>query len=629
VSEANRHDLLVGAFGFLLTVGALAGAGAILIFALALSRGGGAVPGRWLVLLMVACFGVAVIVASLRSMKKASARRSLTVGIAGAGIVITAASAVRTLRDIGGVGTVDLLTLFAGVTVVVASPWVAALAERWHLIDRFAAIGVRAAETAPDKPDTIGATEWVAVLIGLVLLIGALAYVLPTGTLGHDESVYATQARFWLDGSPNTGVGVYRPVGMPMVAWGVLQFSESEVALRVVATLIGLGAVATMWAIGRIMLGSAAALLGTATFAVSESYLRRANEFLNDLAAAGLLLATLFAIWLHFERRPGRWWLLTAAPIAAAAYYMRYGSAFGLVVIAVVGGAIWWRSLRDSWRQIAATAGILGMLLLPHLWYSQRLTGSPLGVIRASRDHAGGSGGLGLDDYVEWFPEVLTGTFGAILIVAGIVYTILLAIEARRDARLGAAARTSGFLTLSAVGMTILLGLFTHGEPRFIFMPMMALLLVGGRAAAVLLEQMPGRSRQAGIAALVLLLGYALVSGAGQMHNRMERVTTSRDVVAESSELVRHDAGAGSCTVYAAQVPQVTWYSACATYKFGEEGPIADANYLVVFAEARQPTKAQLEALLAGTSNLLAVVPDDGGPYGDGHVFDLGGVPEQ
>lgn len=52
----------------------------------------------------------------------------------------------------------------------------------------------------------------------------------------------------------------------------------------------------------------------------------------------------------------------------------------------------------------------------------------------------------------------------------------MLLTAARGDPRYGSAARTAVFLTVTAVAMTLLLGRFTHGEPRFLFMPMMALL---------------------------------------------------------------------------------------------------------------------------------------------------------
>ncbi|MEV8308090.1 hypothetical protein AB0P36_12175 [Streptomyces flavidovirens] len=33
--------------------------------------------------------------------------------------------------------------------------------------------------------------------------------------LGHEEAVYANKVRSWVEGTPDAGWGVYRPVGLP------------------------------------------------------------------------------------------------------------------------------------------------------------------------------------------------------------------------------------------------------------------------------------------------------------------------------------------------------------------------------------------------------------------------------
>jgi Dolichyl-phosphate-mannose-protein mannosyltransferase len=607
-------------FGLAVGLGLLAAVGAAGVFALALARGGGAIPGRWLTLLAVACTGAAMILVSRFGVATASSPGVAT-GIAAAGVVTAAAAGARLVLGGDAVGPLDVAVIAAGLAVVAGSPFIAALIGRSGLV---AAIARRAV----DQPDTqagagLGTAEWVAVALGLVLIAVALGYVLSDGTLGHDESAYAVKARSWIEGTPSTGFESYRPVGIPVVGWLALQLSDSIVALRVAATIISVGVVAAMWAIGRTMLSPAAALIGTATFMVSESFLRRGTEFLNDIGSAGLLLVTVFFIWLHFERHPERWWLLAAAPAAAATFYVRYGALFGLVVIAALGAAIWFRRLGESRRQIAATAGLFVVLLIPHFWYSNQLTGSVLGVLRAARAHGEGAGGFGIDDYVGFFPERLAGTFGAVVMVVGIVYTIMVVLAARRDERRGAAARTAGYLTLAALLMTGLLGLFTHGEPRFVFMPLMALLLVGGQGVAALLGRVPGPARRVSVAALVVLLAYALASGAGEMHNRLDNISAARDVVADTAALVHEEAGGASCTINAAYLPQITWYSECSTYQFDDEAAPADRAFLVVFARSdRRPTDEEFAALVGvGNPAPLAVVADEAQVYGDGYVY--------
>jgi Dolichyl-phosphate-mannose-protein mannosyltransferase len=616
-------------FGFLLGVGALATAAALSGFAIALVRGGGTGAARWLALVAVVGIGGAVVVAGFSGATWTT--RSVAVGFAGAGAATAIAVAVRWVVDGGKIGPLEIAVLGVGIGGIVAAPWLAERATRASVVGRFASLSDRIAAKVARSGDaeavdgrTARLSEVLLILAGTFVLIAALAYVLPSGPLGHDESVYALKARSWLEGTPATGFGIYRPVGIPAVGWIVLHFSDTEVAFRSAAVLLSAATAITMWAVGRTMLGPSAALLGTALFVVSESFLRRATEFLNDLSSAALLLVVMFFVWLHFERYPDRWWLLAAAPAAAAAYYFRYGTVLSLVVIAVLAGTIWYRRLIASRWRIAATAGLLLLLLLPHFAYSRRITGSAFGVLQSARTAVGGGGG-GLADYAGWIPEHLAGTFGAVVIVAGVVYTIMIVLRARDDARNGAEARTAVFLTLTALVTTVLLGLFTHGEPRFVYLPLMALLLVGARAAVMLLAATPVVPRRIAIGVLAVVVAYALASGAAGMHNRMAGITGSRDVLAETGFSVKAAAAGSACTVESAYIPELTWYSVCATHDFGWDGPDGDAAYLVLFDESdRQPSQAELDAMLSQTSGVpLVVVPDDDDVYGDGEVYEF------
>lgn len=632
--EASLWPVTLSAF--LATTGVLAGAGAMAGFAVAVVRGGGAAAPRWLILIAVAGLGGALIAAPFAAPGSPGTRRAITIGIASAGAVTATAVAIRWLPDTGGIGPFEIGVFTAGVAVAVSAPWLAKTLVETRAVDRLTA-AARKIERDLDRsdgadsassPPRLRSAELALVGLGVVALIAALAYVLPVGPLGHDEAVYALKARSWLEGTPATGFGVYRPVGMPVVGWVVLHISDSEVAFRAVATVLAVATAVTMWAIGRTMLSPAAALLGTGAFVVSESFLRRATEFLNDLTSAGMLLVAMFFVWFHFERYPNRWWLLAVAPAASAAYYLRYGTTLGLVVIFVVAGAIWFRRLAESRRQLMATAALLVVLLIPHFWYSQRLTGSFLGVFRAARTAVGGGGG-GLADYAEWFPEHLAGTFGAIMMVGGVMFTTMLVILAWRDSRHAPAARTASFLTVTAVVTTFLIGVFTHGEPRFVFLPLMALLLVGGQAVAVLLGATAEIPHRAAAAALIAVVGYALATGAGSMHNRLDSITGSRDVLAETGSVIFLDAGGESCTVESAYIPQLTWYSVCATFGFGYDGPDGEAAYLVLFEDSdRQPSESQLDEMLAETTGVpVKVVPDDDDVYGDGYVYEFVATP--
>jgi hypothetical protein len=142
---------------------------------------------------------------------------------------------------------------------------------------------------------------------------------------------------------------------------------------------------------------------------------------------------------------------------------------------------------------------------------------------------------------------------------------------------------------------------------------------------AVLLRRLAETPRRVAAGVLIAVAAYALATGGGAMANRMDAITGSRDVLAETGAVVHDDAGGESCTVQAAYIPQITWYSVCATFGFGYAGPLGDAAYLTLFEDSdRQPTNDQLNSLLAETSDTpITVVPDDDDVFGDGYVYEL------
>ncbi|MGI9528463.1 MAG: glycosyltransferase family 39 protein, partial [Acidimicrobiia bacterium] len=166
-----------------------------------------------------------------------------------------------------------------------------------------------------------------AVALGLTAIL-AVTYlmILSNGPLGNDEATYAVKARSWLEGTPSTGFYIYRPVGMPAIGWMVLQVSDSEVAFRLVGVAAAVATLGGMWGVGRRLFSPAAGLLAAAAIGSATSWLRRVPEFLNDIITTGLLLWIMFVIWRHFEdpEQP-RWRVTLAAPLAAAAFYLRYG----------------------------------------------------------------------------------------------------------------------------------------------------------------------------------------------------------------------------------------------------------------------------------------------------------------
>ena len=540
--------------------------------------------------------------------------RPMIAGMATAGVTASAAALLAAMIGTG-FDRFIVMGLIASIGIVVVSVPVGQWLARNDRIVHMANATVDPSVIIEPRRSSVGRADFVVVGAIVALLAIGLAIVVPDGPFGHDESVYALKARSWTAGTPDTGWAIFRPLGLSWLGVGVLAVSESEVAFRAVAVGLAVATIATMFVAGRLLFDRPTAILGTLVFMSTASFLRRATEFLNDVVSAGLLLAAMVAIWYHFERKPNAWWIVLAAPFAAAAYYFRYGSALPLGIIAVVSTVVWHRRLIEAWRPILATALALGVLLVPHFVLAMDATGSPFGIFTTARVAVGGGGG-GLVDYLGWLPSRLAGPIGASLLALSAVYAALLGWRVRERPDLAPETRTVMFTVATAVIVTIALGSFTHGEPRFVFLPLMLAVLTGARAVSGAWHLLRPRAATvaAGLAAVVLIAGFG--TGVWHMAGGLGDVTESRRILVDSSEAIRADAPVGPCAIQSSYVPQLTWYSECATYLFSQPLPATPSNYLVVFANGkRQPTGTGLDEVIATTDGSPFVTIDD--PFGE------------
>jgi 4-amino-4-deoxy-L-arabinose transferase-like glycosyltransferase len=627
-ADTTRADnrLGVGALAFFVTVTTVLGLLGVVIAVPVLVRGVSTAKVSAIALAFALSATASIVIARRADLAQDPQRLQtpIAIGIAAGALVIAVAAVANTIRSSNGFGWADGLAIGLCVGVALVTHPLA----RWLSHGNRVSTGV---DAVVDRRDEVGphhdgrptSSDAVIVTVGLIVLAIGLVVILPNGPFGHDESIYALKAREWISGTPSTGWAVYRPVGMSVLGWFVLQFSSSEVAFRFVAAGISLATIATMWVAGRVMYDRATATVGAAVFLSTGSFLRRATEFLNDVSSAGLLLAAMVVIWYHFERKPSGWWLVAVAPFGAAAYYMRYGSALALSIIALISIVIWHRELIASWKQITVTAAVLIGLLVPHFVWAIDLTGSPLGIFESASTSVGGGGG-GLSDYLRWLPSHLAGPIGAALMGMAVLYLVAVLVYARRDsARYGSEARTVAFSMATAVVVTIALGTFTHGEPRFVYLPLMLALLTGARAATLVWSELRSRPRLiiTVIAAAVFAVGFT--AGVGHMSRALKGITDSRDVLVGASDVVRTDAGSSPCEIRSSYVPQLTWYAVCSTYLFSRPIPESDPAYLVLFENGkRQPVGADLESEISATDGEPPVfIDDEYDKIGDGLVF--------
>lgn len=628
-SNPRAQSVAPFVFGFFVALAVLGLAAFVAGYVIAALRGGGAGLARlapWVVVGSAVAAVAASPLVHMDGQNRGNETRGITLGVAAAAVLTAFGVTSRDFTNLSNVGPLQLTVATLSILVALSAPLLGRTMVRFRLADRIASSMIQPKNGAAEPiVSTSSSVNTYTLLGGAIALAIGLAIVLATGPLGHDESVYALKARSWLEGTPATGWEIYRPIGVSIIGWVVLQFSASEVAFRSAAIALSIATVATMWFTGRIMFTTSAAWIGTAVFVASASYLRRATEFLNDLAAAGFLIATMLAIWYYFERRPQSWWLVAAAPLAASAYYMRYGSALGLAVIGLFTVIVWGPNLLRSWRQIITTAAATLALLAPHFVYALDQTGSITGIFRSASTSVGGGGG-GLGHYVEWLPRHLAGRLGAAVMLAAAIYTVVVIVRAVRsssDSDIRPEARTVAFLTGVAITLTIALGLFTHGEPRFVFMPLMAILLVGGQALVGVASRLQRTPKLVLASMLAISIAVFFSGSIVRMSQGMDRITGQRDVIVGAADAVRNDVGGGDCVIRSSYVPQLTWYAVCSTYTFSQPAPAVDPAYLIVFENGkRQPTGSELEnEITAADDDLVAVVDDPYDKIGDGYIY--------
>lgn len=463
------------------------------------------------------------------------------------------------------------------------------------------------AEGKPVAARLLRPRQEAAALTALVTAyIASSAWVLRIpAVLGHDESVYALMARHWLSGTPSTGAAAHRAPLLPLLGLPTLAAGGGEMALQSLGVVSGVVALAGVWWLGRMIRGPAAGLAAAAVFISSPYVMQAGTEFLTDLPATALLVLMAALLWqqLAVRREPNRL-LLLVAPLAWAAYELRYGSALVVIVIFLTSAVLFRHTIRAHLRLVTATLALLAALLVPHLVNSAVDLGHPFDRILATADVAGRAYlGEGVVDYVRWFPVRLAGPIAALLMAVGLVGALVRWITHRRGAHRDGTAtpgRALTFLVVPALLHVAAIGIASHGEPRFVFVAI-ALLCVAG--AAVTTDLLTTMARRASRATWVALIGVVLVVALAVQSALVVRwVAVGRSaserhyaVLLESARALDRRAGE-RCSVLTSYGPQITWLTGCATYHFGsppapgrEESLTDDAWMLLYQGGKRQP----------------------------------------
>ncbi|MBA3463597.1 MAG: glycosyltransferase family 39 protein [Deltaproteobacteria bacterium] len=423
---------------------------------------------------------------------------------------------------------------------------------------------------------------------GLVAWITSAAIVwLAASPLGHDEAQYALSARDILAGTEARWF--YLSSGMSFVSVLGVIAGDGEIAVRFPAVLLGIGFVLTAGGLAWRTYGAMTGAWTIAVLAGLRVFAGNAAELLSDLPATTFLLAgTLVMIEEVTKRDDGpRWRVLLAAPALAAALYLRYASCVPIALLGLAVLAFGFRSIAKRPLPVIATAALFLALLVPHLVTAMRETGSPLGILMASKGVPGQTWiAQGLATYLTSNPVSYYGLLSPLVLLPGIVAPAM-----ARD-------RASLILWSVAIADIVALGLISHAQARYIFFGLTLLVILG---IEVIRRVIDGRRAVVIAAATAVAISWILVAR-GQLKRDTYRLETTQAIRAAAAA-IRADAGSAPCFVVGDQFTQLEWYSGCTSAHFPWDS-IATAKIYVVRTPSTAPVSTR------GVPTVIATRPD-------------------
>ncbi|HET9992664.1 MAG TPA: glycosyltransferase family 39 protein [Kofleriaceae bacterium] len=392
----------------------------------------------------------------------------------------------------------------------------------------------------PDRwPDRWSDRQIVAAALGAWFMVGVLA--LASGPpLGHDEAAYAVAAR---DDAPPWH---YRSTGMIAIARLGLALGGSDLALRGLGLVLGAGMIVAAFALGKAAFDARTGAWAAVVLATAHPMAARSAELIGDLPATACLLGGVAVLLGELELARPRWRIVWAAPLFAAAFYIRYGSAPVIAMIAVLALVLYARRL--ACLPVLATVVVAALLLVPHVVQSIETTGSPLGILRVSASMPRRAYlGEGLVTYVTSNPFRFYGAIVAPVMIAGLATLGL----TRR--------RAPWFVVLLALGQVISLGIQSHAQPRYVFFAT-ALLVVAG-VDVLRGDRLDLAARGARVA--VVACGLAWLGLAIAIVPYQHYLARHRRPLYAAAAAVRDDAAGRPCAIAANLAPQLIWATGC------------------------------------------------------------------
>ncbi|MCW5802903.1 MAG: glycosyltransferase family 39 protein [Deltaproteobacteria bacterium] len=391
---------------------------------------------------------------------------------------------------------------------------------------------------------------WTAALAVWVVL--ALIGLVLGPSLGHDEAAFAITSR----GEQPPGVWLYRSDGTVWIARLGTALGDAAWLVRLPSALVNALAIVAAYAVGRAAFDARTGAWTAAILAGAHPMGLRAAELLSDLPGMACVLGGIAILAGEMQRPDGpRWRLVAAGPVFAAAFYVRYGSAPAVAIAIAAAVLLWWRAALRRPLPIVAMAAAIGVLLIPHFLRSHEATGSYFGILDVSRGMPRRAYvGEGLVTYLASNPFLFYGALVAPVMVAGLVGLA----TARR--------RVSYYLAVVALGQITMLGIQSHGQPRYVYVATALLVVLG---VDYLRHRFPWPRPRVALA-LVAAAQLGLVV-ATVIHHRV--VDDARAPIVAAAETMRAHSAGKPCAAVAAIVPQLMWYSRCSIFASSLIGP--------------------------------------------------------
>ena len=471
--------------------------------------------------------------------------------------------------------------------------------------------GPAAEAEAPEPHSAARATvsPWELWLLALVVLALTWAVWRLIGVglvLGHDEAVYATRARSWLEHTSTLSWAAHRSPGLPVLAVPILALGGGPSQLRAIGLLCAIALVIGVWVLARRLGGPTAGAIAAAVIAFTPPLLAHAALFLTDLPGAALVVWLVVVVGAAVRRPQGPGpGLLWAAPLVAGAIYLRLGAALPLGLVAVGAVLLWPRSVIAGWRWILATAGLTLLLLWFHIAGAIEAFGTPWGrILYTSSLTRADQPGAALLQYLREMPAALAGVPTGILMIVGLVAAPAVAVSLRRRS---GPARLAVLAWLVGAGHLAGMGVSSNYEVRFVFVSIALLVVLGAAAVAALVRwALPSQARTVAVAAAAAVVVFGLVSTTNRLVTERRAAAARYETMELAAAEIIDRAEGADCAVVTSYVPQVEWLTGCDVVAFGDP-PLALAAEHLTTSEPfvlllrdgkRQPTGAELDALL-------------------------------